>query len=278
MPTTDLPPIYLALIALAAFGLGFLIHYLIARATQVRLERMIAQRDALLRNDEARIAEQAASLERAQSSLKAAFQEMAQDSLARNNKLFLELAEQKFNTHEARANADLSAKEKAVEGLIKPIHEALNKTREQIDALEKTRAQAYGSIKTEIEKMSSSQQLLRDETSKLVTALRRPEVRGQYGELTLRRLVELAGMVNHCDFEEQVNVTDIEGKQYRPDMIVRLPDDGILVVDAKTPMDAYLSAVEANDDVARKAALLRHSKNVSERIKELASKAYLSQF
>jgi DNA recombination protein RmuC len=278
MPTTDLPPIYLALIALAAFGLGFLIHYLIARATQVRLESMIAQRDALLRNDEARIAEQAASLERAQSSLKAAFQEMAQDSLARNNKLFLELAEQKFNTHEARANADLSAKEKAVEGLIKPIHEALNKTREQIDALEKTRAQAYGSIKTEIEKMSSSQQLLRDETSKLVTALRRPEVRGQYGELTLRRLVELAGMVNHCDFEEQVNVTDIEGKQYRPDMIVRLPDDGILVVDAKTPMDAYLSAVEANDDVARKAALLRHSKNVSERIKELASKAYWSQF
>jgi len=277
MPTTDLPLLYLVLIA-AAFGLGFLIHFLIARATQVRLEGMIAERDALIHNDEARIAEQAASLQQAQSSLKTAFQEMAQDSLSRNNKLFLELAEQKFNTHEARANADLTAKEKAVEGLIKPIHEALNKTREQIDALEKTRAQAYGSIKTEIEKMSSSQQLLRDETSKLVTALRRPEVRGQYGEITLRRLAELAGMVHRCDFDEQVSVTDIDGKQYRPDMIVRLPDEGIVVVDAKTPMDAYLSAVEASDDTERKAALIRHSKNVSERVKELASKAYWSQF
>ncbi len=278
MPLTDNQLIYLALITLGAFGLGFLIEFLISRATRVRLEAVIAEKDALIQSDEARIAEQAASLEQAQSSLKAAFQEMAQDSLARNNKLFLELAEQKLYTHEERSKAEFNAKEKAVENLVKPIQEALNKTREQIESIEKTRAQAYGSIKAQIETMSSSQQQLREETSKLVTALRRPEVRGQYGEITLRRLAELAGMVNRCDFDEQVSVSDIDGKQQRPDMIVRLPDEGILVVDAKTPMDAYLSAVEATNDVERREALARHSRNVSERVKELAGKAYWSQF
>ncbi len=278
MQPNELLLIYIASAAIAGFGLGYLINFLIARATRIQLESQIAEKDTLISNDEARIAEQANSLEQAQSSLKAAFQEMAQDSLARNNKMFLELAEQKLNAHEEKTKAELSAKEKAVDSLIKPIHEALNKTREQIDSLEKTRAQAYGSIKTEIEKMSSSQQQLRDETSKLVTALRRPEIRGQYGELTLRRLAELAGMTNRCDFDEQVTVTDEDGKMSRPDMVVRLPDNGTIVVDAKTPMDAYLSAVEANDDVERSAALLRHSKNVSARVKELAGKAYWSQF
>jgi len=262
----------------AGFALGWLIQWLIARATTVRLEAQLREKELLIETDEARIAEQAQALEQAQHSLKAAFQELAQDSLAKNNAMFLELAKSRLDTQQEKAKADLKEREQAVESLVKPINDALNKTREQIGELEKTRAQAYGSIKTEIEKMSQGQQQLRDETNKLVTALRRPEVRGQYGELTLRRLTELAGMVNHCDFFEQETVTVADGSNQRPDMIIRLPDQGTIVVDAKTPMDAYLTAVDATDDDARKVALVRHARNVKERVKELSGKAYWSQF
>jgi len=270
--------IYIVSAIAGGFALGFLIHFLIARATRIQLEAQIAEKDTLIANDEARIAEQAASLDQAQSTLKAAFQEMAQDSLAKNNQMFLELAQQKLNVQEEKAKANLGEKEKAVENLVKPIQEALTKTHKQIEALENSRREAYGSIKTEIEQMSLGQKALRDETNKLVTALRRPEVRGQYGELTLRRLAELAGMVNRCDFEEQHSVDDDEGRTQRPDMVVHLPDSGTIVVDAKTPMDSYLKAVEATDDEERKTALIGHARNVTERVKELAKKDYWSQF
>jgi len=269
--------LYPLLALLGGFALGWLIQFLLARATRVKLEATIHEKDLLLLTDEARIAEQAEALKQAQSSLKAAFQEMAQDSLARNNKMFLDLAQERLGSQHQKADADMQAREKAVENLVKPLAEALDKTREQITSIEKTRAEAYGSIKTQIEQMSTGQQQLRDETNKLVTALRRPEVRGQYGELTLRRLAELAGMVNHCDFTEQETV-NTDGGQLRPDMIVRLPDEGMIVVDAKTPMDAYLQAVEASSDEERKAALVRHHRNVQARVKELSAKAYWAQF
>jgi len=269
--------VYPAIALLAGFGLGWLIRMLIAKTTVAGLEASLKEKEILIQNDEERIAEQAAALEQAQHTLKASFQELAQDSLSKNNAMFLELAQQRLNTQQEKSDAELQAREKAVENLIKPINEALTKTREQITEIEKSRAQAYGSIKTEIERMAEGQQQLRSETNKLVTALRRPEVRGQYGELTLRRLAELAGMVNHCDFFEQTTVNTDQG-QLRPDMIVQLPDRGMLVVDAKTPMDAYLAAVEATDEDTRKTALTRHSRNVSERIKELSGKSYWAQF
>jgi len=269
--------VYPAIALLAGFGLGWLIRMLIAKTTVAGLEASLKEKEILIQNDEERIAEQAAALEQAQHTLKASFQELAQDSLSKNNAMFLELAQQRLNTQQEKSDAELQAREKAVENLIKPINEALTKTREQITEIEKSRAQAYGSIKTEIERMAEGQQQLRSETNKLVTALRRPEVRGQYGELTLRRLAELAGMVNHCDFFEQTTVNTDQG-QLRPDMIVQLPDRGMLVVDAKTPMDAYLAAVEATDEDIRKTALTRHSRNVSERIKELSGKSYWAQF
>jgi DNA recombination protein RmuC len=125
--------------------------------------------------------------------------------------------------------------------------------------------------------MANDQVTLQTETRNLVTALRRPEVRGQWGEMTLRRIAELAGMVEHCDFVEQGHVNTTEGA-IRPDMIIRLPEQGEIVVDVKTPLDAYLQAVEAPDDETKKTALTRHARNVSERVKELASKAYWSQF
>jgi DNA recombination protein RmuC len=125
--------------------------------------------------------------------------------------------------------------------------------------------------------LSESHRLLQDETRNLVQALRRPEVRGQWGEMTLKRLAELAGMVEHCDFCEQESV-DTDAGRLRPDMIIRLPDRRDIVVDAKTPLDAYLSAVEATDDAVRKTQLERHARNVRQRVRELAGKAYWNQF
>jgi DNA recombination protein RmuC len=154
----------------------------------------------------------------------------------------------------------------------------LQQAQQQITDLEKARSEAYGSIKMQLESMQGSQQMLAQETQNLVNALRRPEVRGRWGEITLRRLVELAGMVEHCDFQEQVHSVDKDDNIIRPDMIVRMPDRRELVVDVKTPLDAYLEAVEAKDDTQRKLGLQRHARNLREHIRKLAGKSYWDQF
>jgi len=143
--------------------------------------------------------------------------------------------------------------------------------------MEKERENAYGSLHQHLKDMASTQANLQNETRNLVQALRRPEVRGQWGELTLKRLAELAGMVEHCDFYEQENIETETGRQ-RPDMIVRMPDGRMIVVDVKTPLDAYLNAIEAQDDVTRNQEMIRHARNVKNRINELANKAYWTQF
>ncbi|MGB5346270.1 MAG: DNA recombination protein RmuC, partial [Woeseia sp.] len=154
---------------------------------------------------------------------------------------------------------------------------ALQQSQQQIGELEKARSEAYGSIRQQLETMQLSQSSLAQETQNLVKALRRPEVRGRWGEITLRRLVELAGMVEHCDFQEQVHNT-ADGSIIRPDMIVSMPDHRQLIVDVKTPLDAYLTAVEAKDDKERQLHLTRHARNVREHIRKLASKSYWDQF
>jgi DNA recombination protein RmuC len=153
----------------------------------------------------------------------------------------------------------------------------LEKTEQQIRFVEKERKEAYGALHKHLETMAATQANLQSETRNLVKALRRPEVRGQWGEMTLKRLVELAGMVEHCDFYEQETVQTTDGRQ-RPDMIVRLPDGRDIVVDVKTPLDAYLNAVESTEDEPRQQELVRHARNVRQRVTELASKAYWSQF
>jgi len=143
--------------------------------------------------------------------------------------------------------------------------------------MEKSRREAFGGVRAQLEAMHSSQQALQAETRNLSTALRRPEVRGRWGEMTLRRIAELAGMVEHCDFNEQVSSQGIDGNQ-RPDMLVRLPGGGVLVVDVKTPLDAYLDATEASEPAQRKNALQRHARNLQQRVRELAAKSYWSAF
>lgn len=221
--------------------------------------------------------ERAATLALAEQRLGRVFEHLARRSLEDNSRNFLELARQNLDVHRARAQGDLKAREQAVEALVTPIREALQRTERQIADIEKERHEAFGSIRGLLESIGLSQQALSSETRNLVSALRRPEVRGQWGEMTLRRLVELAGMVEHCDFTEQVHTSSSEGV-LRPDMIVHLAEGRQLVVDVKTPLDAYLAAVEAPDDAAREAALQRHARKLRERVRELAAKAYWAQF
>ncbi len=264
--------------ALAGLLLGIFIQHLIGKAAQARLLGEIALREEKISNDADRAAEREAALESTQVALKAVFGDLARESLEANSENFLRLAGQKFETQQEKARAELKEREKAVEDLVKPIHEALEKTNQQIGEIEKTRQEAYGNLTAQLSAVHSSQENLRMETGKLVSALRSPNVRGQWGEMTLRRLAELAGMVDRCDFTEQMHTTDENNKGYRPDMVIHLPEKGQLVVDVKTPLDAYLDAMEATDDEGRKAALTRHSRNLQTRVKELSSKAYYEQF
>lgn len=210
-------------------------------------------------------------------SLKDTFNSLAGDALKHNTAQFLQLARENMKQFQIKAEGDLTQKEKAIEGLVKPIRDALDKTEGEMRRMENDRKQAQGALTQHLESIAESHKLLQSETRNLVQALRRPEIRGQWGELTLKRLAELAGMVEHCDFQEQKSVQTDEGQQ-RPDMVVRMPDKREIVVDAKTPLDAYLSAVECTDDNERKSHLKRHARNVRARIKELSSKAYWRQF
>jgi len=255
---------------LAGLVLGAVVAWLILRRRQVDLQKQI-------KNQESMQQEREIALEAANAQLTRAFSELANQSLKSNSESFLRLAEQNLGTHQEKAKRELSEREKTVENLIKPIRDSLEASQKQISELEKSRSEAYGSIRSQLEAMQQSQQSLTKETHNLVKALRRPEVRGRWGEITLRRLVELAGMVEHCDFQEQVHSVG-EGQIIRPDMIVRMPDRRELVVDVKTPLDAYLEAVEAENDAQRKLGLERHAKNVHSHIRLLASKAYWEQF
>ena len=205
------------------------------------------------------------------------FSALSSEALRHNNDTFLKLAQEKLQQFQLQAKSDLSEREKAVETMVKPIREALTKTEEQIRLIEKERKEAYGSLHKHLETMAVAQQQLQSETRNLVQALRRPEVRGRWGEMTLKRLAELAGMVAYCDFYEQESVHSDNGG-LRPDMVVRMPNGREIVVDAKTPLDAYLTAIEATDDTARQEALVRHARKVRERVRELSAKAYWEQF
>ncbi len=261
-------------IGLPALAVGFLAGALLAWLFGRRKTRQIETR---VKTQEALERERDQAFAMANARLVQSFSELSSRSLRDNSASFLQLAEQHLNVHSEKAKRELGDREKAVENLVKPIRDALDASRLQIDALEKSRSEAYGGIRAQLEMMQASQHNLQQETKNLVNALRRPEVRGRWGEITLRRLVELAGMVEHCDFQEQVH-TPGETHSIRPDMIVRMPDRRLLVVDVKAPLDAYLAAAEAPNDADRKAALERHARNVRSHIRLLAQKSYWEQF
>ncbi len=280
MISVSFDPVYLE-VGAPAFAIGLLlglfVAWLIARRRTRALRNDITDLEKRLKSQTDLQEEREAAFELANARLTQAFSDISSRSLRANSDTFLKLAEQNLGTQQQRAKAELSEREKAVESLVKPIREALEASHKQIADLEKARSEAYGGIKHQLEAMQLSQQSLTQETQNLVKALRRPEVRGQWGEITLRRLVELAGMVEHCDFVEQVHTVS-DGQIIRPDMIVNMPDQRQLVVDVKTPLDAYLQAAEAQDDAQRKLGLERHAKNVRAHIRMLSTKAYWEQF
>lgn len=262
---------------IAGLVLGGIIVWLALRRRQRELRESLVEMESRIKSQEALQYEREAAFEQANSRLTKAFSELANQSLKSNSETFLRLAEQNLGAQQEKAKRDLTEREQAVENLVKPIKEALVQTHRQIAELEKSRSEAYGGIRSQLEMMQINQQSLTQETHNLVNALRRPQVRGRWGEITLRRLVELAGMVEHCDFTEQVHTSNEDGV-FRPDMIVSMPDNRTLVVDVKTPLDAYLEAVEAPDDAQRKLGLQRHARNLREHIRKLASKSYWNQF
>jgi DNA recombination protein RmuC len=261
----------------AAALLGALIVYLVLQRRINQLHNEKTQLATTLDLERRNHIEKLETLEKAREQLADTFSALSGQALKHNSEEFLKLAQENLKRFQSQANNDLEKKEKAIEHLIGPIREALEKTERQIHGMEKERKEAYGALHKHLETMAETQANLQSETRSLVQALRRPEVRGQWGELTLKRLAELAGMVEHCDFYEQQSVQTSEGRQ-RPDMIVRLPGGREIVVDVKTPLDAYLNAIEADDDTKRQQALIHHARNVRQRVTELASKAYWSQF
>ena len=266
---------------IGALLIGLLIGWLIARyqasghEQQLATELAVAQ--AQLKSQEQLNQERDTALGLSMERLSAMFDTVAGSSLRANSETFLQLAREHLGQHQQVASAALSEREKAIETLVAPIREALSKTEQQINRIEKERAETFGELRKSLEFVTLGQQALQKETRNLVTALRRPEVRGRWGELTLKRLAELAGMVEHCDFSEQVH-TETQAGALRPDMIVNMPDGRTLVVDVKTPLDAYLEAIEATTDDAKQLALQRHANMVAQRVRELSSKSYWAQF
>ncbi|HUJ77326.1 MAG TPA: DNA recombination protein RmuC, partial [bacterium] len=196
---------------------------------------------------------------------------------AGNNQSFLELATANLAKFQEQAKGDLVLREKAVEGLVQPIRESLQKMSTQVEELEKNRLQAYGGLSERLQALLVSQQKLDTETSNLVQALRAPTVRGRWGEIQLKRVVEIAGMLEYCDFVQQAS-TDTGDGTLRPDLVVKLPGGKTVVVDAKAPLLAYLESLEAGRDDLRLQRLQDHAGQIRTHIKKLSAKAYWDQF
>ena len=209
--------------------------------------------------------------------LMGSFQALSGEALKQNNEAFLKLAAVSFESLHVKAEGDLVQRQQAVDALVRPLQESLQRYDEQLRLLEQSRQSAYGGLDQHLKSLAESQQRLQLETGNLVKALRAPTVRGQWGELTLKRVAELAGMVDHCDFIEQPSVTGDDGR-FRPDMVVQLPGGRQIIVDAKTVLSAYLDAHEAQSEAQQLEALRRHAAQVKSRMDELSLKAYWTQF
>ncbi len=278
---TLLNPFLFIVIALAALLAGAVLGFLVAQlraarqieAVRIELEAARVRLESTTRQEADRIS----LLEQSEARLRETFDSLAGATLRSNSESFLQLAREALGRDQEVAKNTLKERETAIAQLVEPIRAALQKTEAQVESLERERRDAFSTLRTQIETLTNGQTQLQKETRNLVTALRRPEVRGRWGELTLRRLVELAGMSEHCDFTEQLHLFGEDGA-LRPDLVVHMPESRDLVVDVKAPLDAYLEALEAVTDEARQIAMKRHGQQVETRVRQLASKNYWAQF
>jgi DNA recombination protein RmuC len=210
--------------------------------------------------------------------LRDAFASLSAEALRQNNQSFLDLAQTKLGSFQQSASYEFDKRQRAVDDLVRPIHEALSRVDGKLQQVEKDRISNYVGLLEQVKAMAQTQQALHTETGNLVKALRAPQVRGRWGEIQLRRVVEIAGMLDYCDFVEQARV-DSEDGRLQPDLIIRLPGEKTIVVDAKSPLSAYLDATEGNgDDRARDALLKKHARQVRDHMVKLGGKAYWNQF
>jgi DNA recombination protein RmuC len=270
----DLAPWLALMVGILLGSLGALV-WRARREQGLRIELEVLR--ARLKDEETLSAEREQAVTRAQEQLRGTFGALARESLQSNSEVFLQLARERLSRQQLDAAQTLKERESAIESLVKPIREALAKTEAQIQSIERDRIDSFATMKNQMDVLATGQNTLSRETRNLVSALRRPGVRGQWGEITLRRVVELSGMTLHVDFTEQQHLVTESGA-IRPDMIVHMPEQRDIVVDVKTPLDAYLSAVEAQSDEERNTQLRRHAQIVGARVRELSSKQYWSQF
>lgn len=247
------------------------------RAEASSLREALAREQAAREHEARTAAEKLALLDDATARLREAFQALSAEALRSNQKSFLDLARASLGEFQKTASADLEARQKAIDGLVEPVREALRRVDAKLEDVEKQRIGAYATLTEQVRSLAATQLRLQSETSNLVRALRAPAVRGRWGEIQLRRVVEMAGMVDHCDFAEQQSASTEDGR-LRPDLVVRLPGGKNVVVDAKAPLAAYLEAVEADDDDTRSARLKDHARQVRDHMTKLGSKSYWSEF
>ncbi|MBV8534069.1 MAG: DNA recombination protein RmuC [Alphaproteobacteria bacterium] len=215
--------------------------------------------------------------ESAERKLADTFKALSADALRDNNSSFLALAKASFETIKTESKAELDTRQKAIEGLVGPVKDALKGVGEKLQALEVARVGAYEGLVEQVRSLATTNDQLRVQTTNLVASLRSPQARGRWGEIQLRRVVEMAGMVDHCDFIEQVSKT-VDDRRLRPDMVVRLPGGKTVIVDAKAPLDAYLNSVEATEDDEKNRYLSAHATQVRTHMKLLGAKSYWDQF
>ena len=247
------------------------------QAAESKLQAKLVQLVTTLDQERKQAEEKLSVLNDAKGKLADAFKALASEALKSNNQSFLDLAKTSLEKFQDAAKGDLEKRQLAIQEMVKPVKESLEKVDSKITEMEKARAGAYSGLTEQVKSLLDSQRQLQTETGNLVQALRAPQVRGRWGEIQLKRVVEMAGMLDHCDFFEQ-QTADAEGGRLRPDLLVRLPGAKNIVVDAKAPLSAYLNAIEAKDEPTRTAFLQDHARQVRSHIAALGKKAYFQEF
>ncbi len=231
----------------------------------------------LLRHERRTSREKLELLERTGEQLRHSFQSLSREALDQNSESFLRLARTSLGEFQRQAADDLDSRRDAIDALLKPFHDALHQVDTKLRDVEKERREHYGALTQQLRIVAASHQKLSSETQNLVKALRAPAVRGRWGEIQLRRVVEMAGMLDHCDFHEP-RTGDAEGARLRPDLVVRLPGGKNVVVDAKAPLEAFLAALETDDDAERNDRMRDHARQVRDHMTRLGTRGYWEQF
>ena len=263
-------------------GVGLLLGAMIAYFFMSR--RLSEARQSLavlesLREAELKAAdEKLALLEQARAQLKESFQALSSEALSRNNESFLNLAKSTLEKYQEGAKGDLEKRQQAINKTVEPVGLALKAFNERVEKIEERRTQTDASLKQQLQQLAESQVQLSRTTGSLVRALRAPQVRGQWGEMQLRRTVEMAGMINRVDFLEQASVDTDDGQRQRPDMLINLPNGRQVVVDYKVPLAAYLDALQSDDPNVQKERMVAHARHIRDHIKGLSAKSYWTQF